>query len=115
MALKDLEPEGFNDTMRHYAHMTRPARMYVQGFVLGECGVWLGVDGVQTIIGYGDPAFTQGPQRISVEGTALVVDEITVSRCAKIRAVIRVLDGSLSLVAGDGGQLHFPVAPGKKE
>lgn len=55
MALKDLEPEGFNDTMRHYAHMTRPARMYVQGFALRECGVWLGVDGVQTIIGYGDP------------------------------------------------------------
>lgn len=55
MALKDLEPEGFNDTMRAYARMTRQARMYVQGFALSECGVWLGVDGVQTIIGYGDP------------------------------------------------------------
>ena len=55
MALKDIAPEGFDDSMRAYALMTRPGRMYVQGFALRECGVWLVVDGVNTMIGYGDP------------------------------------------------------------
>lgn len=55
MALKDIAPEGFDDSMRAYALMTRPGRMYVQGFALRECGVWLDVDGVQTMIGFGDP------------------------------------------------------------
>ena len=55
MSLKDIEPEGFNETMRIYAKMTRPGRMYVQGFALRECGVWLDVDGTQTLIGFGDP------------------------------------------------------------
>jgi hypothetical protein len=54
MSLKDMEPEGFDDAMRWYAHVTRPGRMYVQGFALRECGVWLSVDGVQTMIGFGD-------------------------------------------------------------
>ncbi|WP_288094426.1 hypothetical protein [Thiomonas sp.] len=55
MALKDIEPEGFDDGMRAYALMTRPGRMYTQGFALRECGVWLSVDGTETMIGYGDP------------------------------------------------------------
>ena len=55
MALSDLAPEGFDDSMRAYALWTRPGRMYVQGFALRECGVWLDVDGVHTMIGYGDP------------------------------------------------------------
>lgn len=55
MALKDMEPAGFDDGMRAYALWTRPGRMYVQGFALRDCGVWLSVDGVQTMIGYGDP------------------------------------------------------------
>lgn len=55
MALKDMAPEGFDDSMRWYAHATRDGRMYVQGFELRECGVWLSVDGVQTLIGFGEP------------------------------------------------------------
>ena len=55
MALKDMAPEGFDDHMRWYAHVTRDGRMYVQGFALRECGVWLSVDGVQTLIGFGEP------------------------------------------------------------
>lgn len=55
MALKDMAPEGFDDSMRWYAHVTRPGRMYVQGFALRECCVWLSVDGVQTMIGLGEP------------------------------------------------------------
>ena len=55
MALKDMAPEGFDDRMRWYAHVTRDGRMYVQGFALRECGVWLSVDGVQTLIGFGEP------------------------------------------------------------
>jgi len=53
MSLEDFKPAGFTDEMRHYAHMTRPGRMYVQGFGLRDIGVWLDVDGVHTLIGYG--------------------------------------------------------------
>jgi len=55
MSLKAMKPDGFDDAMRWYAHVTRPGRMYVQGFALRECGVWLSVDGVQTMIGFGEP------------------------------------------------------------
>lgn len=55
MALKDIEPEGFDESMRAYALMTRPCVMYTQRFALRECAVWISVDGVQTMIGYGDP------------------------------------------------------------
>jgi len=55
MSLKDMEPDGFSDAHRWYAHVTREGWMYVQGFALRECAVWLSVDGVQTMIGYGDP------------------------------------------------------------
>jgi hypothetical protein len=55
MALSEIAPEGFDDGMRAYALMTRPGRLYVQGFAPRECGVWLSVDGVQTLIGFGEP------------------------------------------------------------
>lgn len=56
MPLSELKPDGFCDEMQHYAVMTRAADMYVQGFALRQCGVWLRVDGGgSTLIGYGDP------------------------------------------------------------
>jgi hypothetical protein len=55
MSMRELAPKGFDDWMRAYALMTRPGRMYVQGFALSDCGVWLSVDGVKTLIGYGAP------------------------------------------------------------
>lgn len=56
MPLSDLKPDGFGEEMRHYATMTRPGDMYVQGFALRQCGVWLRIDGGgNTMIGYGDP------------------------------------------------------------
>jgi len=56
MPLSDLKPDGFSEEMQHYATMTRPGDMYVQGFALRQCGVWLRIDGGgNTMIGYGDP------------------------------------------------------------
>ena len=57
----------------------------------------------EVVIGYGDPSNPQGPQKISVEGKALVVNATTVNQCARLHAVIHVTDGSLSLQAGNGG------------
>ena len=45
MPLSDLKTDGFSEEMQHYATMTRPGDMYVQGFALRQCGVWLRIDG----------------------------------------------------------------------
>lgn len=80
MSLEELAPEGFNEGMRSYALMTRPARMYVQGFALSECGVWLDVDGVHTMIGYGEPDSALAEAEAWVERQLSEVRESIVKR-----------------------------------
>lgn len=53
MAISDLEPEGFSPEMRTFSDFTRPWRIYTQGFALREVGVWLRIDGAQTLLGFG--------------------------------------------------------------
>jgi hypothetical protein len=55
MGIERPKPNGFDEHMRWFAHETREGKMYVQGLAQRECGVWLSVDGVQTLIGYGEP------------------------------------------------------------
>ncbi len=52
----------------------------------------------------GDVAYDQGPQRVVVEGTPVIADEITVAGVFVERAVsVDVTDGRLTVQAGGGG------------
>jgi hypothetical protein len=55
MSVKDLEPPGFTAQMRHHGARTKAWTVYVQGLSARDCGVWLSIDGTQTLIGYGTP------------------------------------------------------------
>ncbi|HQV49098.1 MAG TPA: hypothetical protein PLF10_07425 [Dokdonella sp.] len=55
MSIKELEPDGFDEAARAYASMTKPADVYVQGMALRHVAVWLRIDGVHTMIGFGEP------------------------------------------------------------
>ena len=54
MSLESLKPEGWDESMRIYSQWARPATMYVQGF-FDSVGVWLSIEGFQTLIGHGLP------------------------------------------------------------
>lgn len=56
MSIKDLEPDGFGPEMRAYASLAKRWDVYPQGMGLREVSIWLRIDGVQTMIGYGMPA-----------------------------------------------------------
>ena len=53
MSIKDLEPNGFTEQMRHHAAATKDWDFYSQGFFKNDIGIWLRIDGTQTLIGYG--------------------------------------------------------------
>lgn len=52
--IEDLKPDGWDDTFRTFAEKTRPIRCYTQGMFGGTVAVWIEIDGLKTLIGYGD-------------------------------------------------------------
>jgi len=55
MPINDYKPDGYNENMATFARWARPARVYVQGGQPGDYMIWLDVDGIETILGIGQP------------------------------------------------------------